>query len=54
MKTLEVQEYPQNLTRLELLGIHRTGLCAPPDSDFPAWLERIDQTSGLMGVAVCQ
>lgn len=42
-----------NLTNLRALGVTGTGLCAPLDPDFQAWLARVDEGAGLQGVVNC-
>jgi len=42
-----------NLTNLRALSLTGTGLCAPLDPDFQAWLEMVGQGSGLQGVVNC-
>ena len=43
-----------NLTNLRALWLTGTGLCAPADPDFLAWLEVVGKDSGLEGVVVCE
>lgn len=42
-----------NLTNLSALWLTGTGLCAPVDPDFQAWLARVGQDAGLQGVVNC-
>ena len=42
-----------NLTNLSALWLTGTGLCAPADPEFLAWLEVVGQHSGLQGVEIC-
>ena len=42
-----------NLSNLRALGLTGTGLCAPLDADFQAWLARVGQDTGLQGVVNC-
>lgn len=42
-----------NLTNLRALWLTGTGLCAPLDPGFQAWLARVDEGAGLQGVVNC-
>lgn len=42
-----------NLTNLRALWLTGTGLCAPLDPGFQAWLARVGQDAGLQGVVNC-